>query len=209
MGDFRPHLPTADITSDIKGAMEVLMRSVPGVRALLLRMTRDLEVTKDLTQDVTLAVWQIIQAGGLREPASLPAYVLQCARNAALAHARKFQPTTMGDLPEHEHVWANRPKTPLEFCEAQELSVLAKQSVTELPTQRDRDLIQGYYVEGQSKEELMSAFGLAKDQFDRVISRARGRMRDVLRHKLEENCLAGTSHAPNDRTRGPDPKVTT
>jgi RNA polymerase sigma factor (sigma-70 family) len=200
MGEFRSNPPPADVANDIQRAMEVLMRAVPGVRALLLRMTRDLEVTKDLTQDVTLAVWQTIQSGGLREPAALPAYVLQCARNAALAHTRKMRPTTMADLPEREQVWADRPKTPLECCEAQELSVLAKQSVTELPTQRDRDLIQGFYVEGQSKEELMSAFGLARDQFDRVISRARGRMRDLLRGKLD----ADSGHRSATRSGGPD-----
>lgn len=165
-------------------SLAALMRCVPGVRAVLLRLTRDLEATNDLAQEVTLAAWQAIQAGRLRDPAALPAYVLQCARHAAAAHARKSRPATVEDIPEFESAWAERPQTPLEHCEAGELRGLAQQALADLPTERDRALIRGYYVEGRGKPELMARFGLGADQFDRVISRARTRMRELLRNKL-------------------------
>lgn len=176
-----------DAMTPVQGSavsLDALMRCLPGLRALLLRMTRDLEVTNDLAQEVMFAAWQSIQSGRLREAAALPAYVLQCARHAAHAHARKPRPTTLEDLPEFEQVWGERTQTPLENCEATEIRALARQVLAELPTERDRALIRGFYVDGRAKPELMAEFALGKDQFDRVISRARGRMRDLLQEKL-------------------------
>lgn len=179
-------------------SLDALMRCVPGMRALLLRMTRDLDATNDLAQEVTLAAWQALQAGRLREPAALPAYVLQCARNAALAHARKPRAATMEELPELESAWAERPPTPLECCEESEVRALARQVLAELPTERDRALIRGFYVDGRPKPELMAEFGLGKDQFDRVISRARGRMRELMLEKLNTGAgrMGGATAGP-------------
>lgn len=182
--------------------LAALMRCVPGVRAVLLRLTRDLEATNDLAQDVALAAWLAIEAGRLRDPAALPAYLLQCARHAAAGYARKPRHATVEELSEFESAWAERPQTPLEHCEARELRGLAQQALADLPTERDRALIRGFYVEGRGKPELMAAFGLGADQFDRVISRARMRMRELLRDKLNaatpevrESAVASVSSA--------------
>ncbi|GMU42793.1 MAG: sigma-70 family RNA polymerase sigma factor [Xanthomonadales bacterium] len=191
----------ADTESPMQGSgasFDALMRCVPGLRALLLRMTRDVEATNDLAQEVTFAAWQAIQAGRLRDAAALPAYALQCARNAALAHARKPRPATFDELPEAESAWAERQPTPLECCEEGEIRALARQVLAELPTERDRALIRGFYVDGRGKPELMAEFELGKDQFDRVISRARGRMRELMLEKLNagKRAVGGSAAAP-------------
>ena len=81
-------------------------------------------------------------------------------------------------------MWGERPLTPLEHCEAGELRELALAVVDELSTERDRALIRAYYIDGSSKAELMRTLGLTADLFDRVISRARLRMRERLLAKM-------------------------
>lgn len=162
---------------------DVLSR-LPGVRALLFRQTRDLEVTSDLTQEVMLSVIIAMRAGRIREPAALTAYVHQTARNTLSMHRRKMQPVIMEELPEQVPMWAERPLSPLERCEQVELNTMALAVLDELPTERDREIVRGFYVDGQDKPELMARLELSDRQFDRVISRARGRMRDLLLKKL-------------------------
>lgn len=159
---------------------------MPGVRSMILRMTRDVTLTNDLTQDVLLAVVLAIREGRIREPAALAAYMHESARHIVYAAHRRPQPVAVAELPEQEPLWLERPRTPLEQCEDDELRRIAREVLEELPTQRDRDLLTGYYIDGADKTELMQRLQLSADQFDKVIFRARTRMRDRLREKMHE-----------------------
>lgn len=83
---------------------------------------------------------------------------------------------------------------------------LALAVLGELGNERDRSLITGYYIEGLSKPELMQRMMLNADQFDRVISRARGRMRERLLAEMNGQPAAMRGSAPSGplspRTKG-------
>lgn len=165
-----------------------VVAGLPGVRAMILRMTRDPTLTNDLTQDVLIAVVVALREGRIRQPAALAAYMHQSARHIVYAAHRKAQPTALAELPEQdESLWRERTLTPLEHCEEDELRRIAHEVLAELPAQRDRDLLVGYYIDGADKSELMQRLELGADQFDKVIFRARSRMRERLREKLCES----------------------
>lgn len=192
----------ADGRADADGQTGALAESdvvarLPGVHALILRMTHDRHLTNDLTQDVLIAVVMAIREGRIRQPEALAAYMHQSARHIVYAANRKLQPVTPGELPEQEAVWQDRQKTPLEQCEDDELRRLARAVLAELPVQRDRDLLVGYYIEGIGKTELMHRLQLSADQFDKVIFRARTRMRDRLREKMQETRNGMEGPAPS------------
>lgn len=174
--------PAADLSES-----DVVAR-LPGVRAMILRMTRDPTLTSDLTQDVLIAVVVALREGRIRQPDALAAYMHQSARHIVYAAHRKAQPIALAELPEQdESLWRERTLTPLEHCEEDELRRIAHEVLAELPAQRDRDLLIGYYIDGADKSELMQRLGLGADQFDKVIFRARSRMRERLREKLHES----------------------
>lgn len=173
----------ADSPNDVLSESDVVAR-LPGVRAMILRMTRDVALTNDLTQDVALAVVVALREGRIRQPEALAAYMHQSARHIVYAANRKPQPVAVAELPDQESLWNDRPRTPLEHCEENELQRIAHEVLAELPTQRDRDLITGAYIEGADKGELMQRLRLTADQFDKVMFRARMRMRDRLREKM-------------------------
>ncbi|GMV31627.1 MAG: hypothetical protein AMXMBFR59_37520 [Rhodanobacteraceae bacterium] len=183
----------ADSPSDVLSESDVVAR-LPGVRAMILRMTRDVALTNDLTQDVALAVVVAVREGRIRHPEALAAYMHQSARHIFYAANRKPQPVALAELPDQESLWSDRPRTPLEHCEESELQRIAHEVLAELPTQRDRDLITGAYIEGANKGELMQRLQLTADQFDKVMFRARMRMRDRLREKM-----ASATEAVRDR----------
>lgn len=181
-GDGRDSGSSAD--TSVIAESEVVAR-LPGVSALILRMTRDRHLTADLTQEVLIAVLLAIREGRLRQPSALAAYMQQSARHMVYAANRKMQPVVLDELPEHETAWLDAPATPLQHCEDAELQRLAREVLDELPARRDRDLLVGFYVEGRSKAELMQQLGLEANQFDKVLFRARTRMRDRLREKMQ------------------------
>ncbi|MBL8298902.1 MAG: sigma-70 family RNA polymerase sigma factor [Rhodanobacteraceae bacterium] len=183
--------PGAELSeSDVVGRL-------PGVRAMILRMTRDTALTNDLTQEVLIAVIVALRGGRIREPAALAAYMHQSARHIVYAAQRKSQPIPVAELPEHDSLWTDRPRTPLEHCEDDELQRIAHEVLAELPVERDRDLLRGFYLEGIDKNELMRRLELTPDQFDKVLFRARTRMRDRLRKKMQQPTESLRDTAPS------------
>ena len=156
----------------------------PRIRMLLIRWSGDLELAKDLTQDVILGIVQAIRSGRIESVSALPAYAHKSAKNALRMSARKQSPEFTDTLPDVTPMWSSTPSTPLEVCEKDELRSMAAIALEGLSVQRDRDLVRGFYADGRSKADLMNEFDLSKDQFDRVISRARGRMRELIRERF-------------------------
>ena len=157
-----------------------LFRCSKGLKVLLLRMTRDPDLAKDLTQDVMESVLLAIRARRVHSVQALPAYIHACARNLVFANARRAHRTVLdnsADIIESD-------ATPLDHYEKSELAALAQKVLAELPTDRDRSLIRGFYIDGQSKQALMQTWQLERDHFDKVLSRARLRMRELMHEKL-------------------------
>jgi len=149
-------------------------------------MTRDPDLAKDLAQDVMESVLLAIRARRVQSVQALPAYVHACARNLVIANARKARRTVLDNSA--DVVVADA--TPLDNYEKRELAALAQIVLAELPTDRDRGLIRGFYINGQSKQALMQIWQLDRDHFDKVLSRARLRMRELMHEKLNRSAGA-------------------
>lgn len=159
-----------------------LIRCLPGLKVLLLRMTRNPDLSKDLQQDVVESVLRAIRDKRIASAAALPAYVHTCAKHAAFAGAREKTAKQSAPNEALDHIIDGQPG-PLELFEKHEMATMARTVLAELGTQRDRDLLVGFYVAGKSKSELMQKWSLGKDLFDKVISRARQRMCELTREK--------------------------
>ena len=167
-------------------SVDDLFRCSKGLKVLLLRMTRDPDLAKDLAQDVMESVLLAIRARRVQSVQALPAYVHACARNLVIANARKARRTVLDNSA--DVVVADA--TPLDNYEKRELAALAQLVLAELPTDRDRGLIRGFYINGQSKQALMQIWQLDRDHFDKVLSRARLRMRELMHEKLNRSAGA-------------------
>jgi DNA-directed RNA polymerase specialized sigma24 family protein len=159
-----------------------LIQCLPGLRVLLLRLTRNPDLSKDLQQDVVESVLRAIREKRIASAAALPAYVRTCAKHAVFAGPR--DKTVKMPAPDIElERMADHQPGPLELFEKHEMAHLARTVLAELPTKRDRDLLIGFYVAGKTKATLMQEWSLGKDLFDKVISRARQRMCELTRNK--------------------------
>lgn len=177
---------------------------LPGVRSLLQQLTKDADLANDLTQDVLIAALQAQREQRIREPGALVAYLHQTARNLAVMHARKARPESMPDLPDGETAWSVLQRSPQEHYESNELVMMARRVIDELPVPRDRELLIGFYVHDIDKQQLMQRFGLSREHFDRVIFRARSRMRELMDAKMRaihETTTPADAASKNAQTR--------
>jgi RNA polymerase sigma factor (sigma-70 family) len=164
-------------------SVDDLFRCSKALKVLLLRMTGDVDLTKDLTQDVLAQVLQAIRERRVHSTQALPGYIHTCARRAVITHSRKTKRVVLDNAADIIETDA----TPLDAYEKHQFAEMAQQVLAELHSERDRGLIYGFYVEGKTKQALMQLWQLENHLFDKVLSRARIRMRELMHEKLNEN----------------------
>ena len=59
----------------------------------------------------------------------------------------------------------------------------------ELPTERDRQLLMRFYLDGTDKQQLCRELGLSPKHFDRVLMRARSRLRTIIERRAPHLAL--------------------
>lgn len=183
-------------------AETTLVRRYQRAVSLLLRQRVPLELASDLTQETLIIVLDRVRSGGITDPERLAGFVRMTAINLAINERRKSSrrrtdgdPAAINDALEAEH------RSPHALVEEQDLARLTRELLKELPIERDRDLLQRYLVQGESKSDCMAAHGLSSvEHFDRVLHRARVRLRELLEKRLD----AQTSHGSGQHSRRSD-----
>jgi len=107
---------------DLAAESELVHLFSQRIFALLCARTRDPEASRDLLQDVLIAVLMALRKGQLREPDKLPAFVLSIARNMAQAYLRDRSRESHDEFPEEgiasppHRIWSRSPNARLWFA---------------------------------------------------------------------------------------------
>ncbi|MEM8931780.1 MAG: sigma-70 family RNA polymerase sigma factor [Acidobacteriota bacterium] len=163
---------------------ELVERYSRGILFFLRRLTRDPALADDLHQETFRLVLEKTRGGELREPEKLSAFVHQVARNLTIAEFRRrtrHRPVDgsggVSRLPHPE-------PGPLRHLLAKEHAALVRRLLDDLDTDRDREILFHFFVAEKSKEAICAALGLSSLHFNRVLHRARQRLKDlVARHQ--------------------------
>lgn len=142
----------------------------------------DAELAEDLAQDTFVTVIGKLRnpAQGLEEPQKLASYILGIARNLARAWRRKrTRQQTEPDLPSIERVQATH-GNPVKQLESMELATLVRNVLKELPVERDREILRRVYLSDQDKQRICEDLAIEVTHFNRVIYRARRRLRGLM-----------------------------
>ena len=143
---------------------------------MLRRITGDEARAEDLTHETLMLVLEKLRGEGLRDPEKLSSFVYSTARYLHLGWNRKRSNQEICSDHMDEQVDAG---TDIEQAIIQEE---ARESLMEniggLNLERDRQILLRFYMQEQTKDEICEALVLDKDHFDRVISRARKRLRE-------------------------------
>lgn len=157
---------------------------------ILDRHTNGRPEAEDLFQDTFRVGLEKLRQGELREPAKLPGFLAQIARNLAIEHYRKLaRRKTDADSDAVLGAVASS-ESPLGGLLARENAALVRQTLQELANERDRQVLLRFYIAEEDKDRISADYGLSSLQFNRVLHRARERYKELLAERLGGDRMA-------------------
>ena len=163
-------------------ALALIETHYAGLLTLLRRKLRDEQLAHDALSQALITSLEHMQAGRIADPSQIAGYVFQVAMNQLRNHRRKMdeRPDKRAD-PEQLDNFAREPEG--DQVERSALASRVRALLEELPTPRDRELVKRFYLDEEEKETIRRDLGLSALHFDKVIFRARQRMRSLLEGK--------------------------
>jgi RNA polymerase sigma-70 factor, ECF subfamily len=151
-----------------------------GLKLLVSRRCRDQHVGADLLNEAVCTTWAKWQAGKIERPEQIAGYVLQVTMNLLRNHRR-----AMGERPEKRadatklHELSSDAQPSEETIEL-EIASQVKNVIRGMSSQRDRAILVRFYLDEEDKDTICRDLGLTPLQFDKILHRARGRLRKQL-----------------------------
>jgi RNA polymerase sigma factor (sigma-70 family) len=165
-----------------RAAFATLVTETSGVvSSIALAIVRDLDVSRDVAQDVFLAAWRDLRK--LRNPASFLPWLRQLTRNRAhhvlRTHVRAKRHLAAGDADAMLDTLADpRPGAAETMIAAEDRTVLAE-ALAELPDET-REVLTLFYREGQSTAHVALLLDLDEAAVRKRLSRARATLKASL-----------------------------
>ena len=131
---------------------------------------------EDLTQETLHIVVERVRARTIDDPRKVFAFAAATARNLALNAARKMlrqQTVVDSELVDELAQNLEMEQSDLSDSDDRHLAQAVAALLDELPTERDRQLLIRFYLDGTDKQQLCRDLGLSPKHFDRVLMRAR------------------------------------
>jgi len=183
----------AALDGDRQAESRMLVALRPGVLAVLRfgAFHRWIDA-EDLTQETLHVVVERVRAHTIDDPRKVFAFAAATARNMALNAARKMlRQQTVVDSDLIDELAQNMESEPSELSEAddRQLAQAVMTLLDELPTERDRDILVRFYLDGTDKQQLCQELGLSPKHFDRVLMRARTRLRTIVERRAPHLAL--------------------
>ena len=159
---------------------DFIRRYQRGVAVIVARACRDQLPVDDLCQDVLTTALEKIRAGAVRSPERLSGFVAGLARMVVLEHFRKEN--TRGAIEARMPAPLQAaPPIALEHLLRQEKALIVRAVLSELESDRDRQILFRFYIAEDDKDRICRDLGLTPLHFNRVLFRARERYRTLYR----------------------------
>lgn len=184
MGSDEPMSSAADSAAasgplDRKAIEALISKHYVGLRILLTRRAGDPAVAADLLNDAICTSWEKWQAGQIARPEQIAGYIFQVAMNllrnyrrgSAVRPDKRGDPRVLDTLAadsSSEQAWAEK-----------KITLQVRKMIEELRAPRDRVILTRFYLDEADKPTICRELGLDSEQFDKVLHRARGRLRQL------------------------------
>jgi RNA polymerase sigma-70 factor (ECF subfamily) len=158
----------------------LIARNYSGLRLLIQRRTGDPQLAADLLNDAVCTTWEKWQAGQIERPELIAGYIFQVAMNLLRNQRRK-----LGERPEKRATSEQLdalvdPDSARDQALEESMAARVRRLVRSMTTPRDRVVLTRFYLEEVDKESICQELGLEPLQFDKILHRARGRLRELV-----------------------------
>jgi len=161
---------------------EFVKRHYAGLQSLLQRRIKDSAIASEMLNEALALAISHLRVGRISEPDRLAGYVYRVALNLYRNYRREFD--NRADLRASPDHIQDVPASCVESNESQDRLLKQVRAVIEaLPTPRDREIVKRFYLDEEDKSAICASLGLSPLHFDKVVHRARQRMKVLLEAK--------------------------
>jgi RNA polymerase sigma-70 factor (ECF subfamily) len=158
---------------------ELIAHYTRGVRLILLKRTGDRQLASDLCQDTFIVMLRKLRAGELRNSECLPAFISRTAVNISIQYYRKekrYVHSVDGIIGMNSAHSDNKGS----FLDSRTTRLKLEEALNQLTVSRDREILRRFYLSDDDKEAICRNLELTPAHFDRVLYRAKQRMREII-----------------------------
>jgi RNA polymerase sigma-70 factor (ECF subfamily) len=158
----------------------LIEREYVGLRLLITRRAGDPQLGADLLNDAICTAWEKWQAGQIAHPEHIAGYVFQVAINLLRNHRRAMgvRPDKRASVKELDELPSGG--EPRDQLFQSQLGARVRKLLLEMGSARDRSVLVRFYLDEEDKDTICRDLQLTALQFDKVLHRARRRMRDLM-----------------------------
>lgn len=194
---FTPAEQTAELVGRIEAGdqlaeAELVERYARGIRLILLKRTGNAHLANDLCQDTFVVALRKLRAGELRKPRSVAAFVRQIAINVSIDHFRKER-RYVHEMDGMISLRLTHKDQQSDEIDDRTVRMAIEGALDRLGVPRDREILRRFYLADEDKEQICRDLALSSSHFDRVLYRARRRMRELINQhpRLKELLIGG------------------
>ena len=167
------------IAGDDTAKAELVRHYKDGIAIIIARTVHNPSLKEDIAQETFRIAIEKIKNGDLREPERLSGFIISVARNVALDFIRKWR--RAANQEEHEIAEEIRDSQPDPFEQLwrKEQAQIVREVISELKSERDRQVLFRYYIAEEDKSSICDSLGLTGLQFNSVIFRALKRFKEI------------------------------
>jgi RNA polymerase sigma-70 factor (ECF subfamily) len=158
---------------------ELVERYAAGIRFILLKRTGSVQLANDLCQDTFVVTLKKLRAGGLRKPQCLSAFIRQTAVNISIDHFRREKRYVHQDDGDFSLLHSHRDHK-ARGLDSRTTRLILENTLDQLAVSRDREILRRFYLADEDKVSICVALKLSAPHFDRVLYRAKRRMRELI-----------------------------
>ena len=140
----------------------------------------DPDLARDICQETFMVLLEKFRGQMIDDPSKLAAYVQQTAVNILIASKRKDarrQTFADSDLID---TYVDGAGSPVNDLEMMSIRKSVRDSILSLKNDRDKEILYRYYINEHDKDEICQHLDIDFRHFDKVISRARSRLREAI-----------------------------
>lgn len=167
---------------------ELVERYSTGVRLMLLKRTGSRQLSHDICQEAMIVTIKKLRDGKLRKPESLSAFIRQTAVYLCIDYYRKEKRYIRQEDGIISHHASHNDKK-AQAIDSLQAGALLEELLDQLSVDRDREILRRFYLFDEDKETICRDLALSSVHFDRVLYRAKHRMRELIKQRRELKSL--------------------
>lgn len=174
---------------DRKAESILLERYYRTVFFILRRRGNDEDQARDLCQETFRITIERLREKPLAEPSKLAAFMRSIAVNLCIAENRKSERRQTFTNSDAVELAAEQGLDQLASLAKERAATAIRRLLTELTSERDQRILYRYYIDEIDKQDICTELALNHRHFDKVISRARTRFKQLLDASGQEAVL--------------------